>query len=67
MPGTKFGRLTEAVQRFLDQKSEEARQNLQESYEAVPEHLRWFMWEDFRMDPDLDVKSAMEALEKKGF
>jgi hypothetical protein len=39
----------ESYQRFQNEQSEESRQQLKESYEAVPEHLRMFLG-------DMDVK-----------
>ena len=62
---TSMDKCRKAFQRFQDKHSEDARQQIQETYEAVPEHLRWFMLDD--MDPDIiDVQSALNALKKKG-
>jgi hypothetical protein len=53
-----------AFQRFQEEHSEEARQQVQKTYEAVPEHLRWFLLDE--MDPDIiDVQSAWNVLNKK--
>jgi hypothetical protein len=62
---TSVDKCRKAFQRFQEEHSEDARQQVQETYEAVPEHLRWFMLDD--MDPDIiDVQSALNALKKKG-
>ena len=53
-----------AFQRFQEEHSEVARQQVQETYEGVPEHLRWFLLDE--MDPDIiDVQSAWNVLNKK--
>jgi hypothetical protein len=53
-----------AFQCFQDEQSDIATQHLKDAWEAVPEHLRWFMLQD--LDVNIDVQSAFEALKKIG-
>ena len=62
---TSMDKCRDAFQRFQEEHSEEAKRQVQETYEAVPEHLRWFVLDE--MDPDIiDVQSALNVLKKKG-
>ena len=61
---TSMDKCVKAFQRFQEEQSEEAIQHLKESYEAVPDHLRWFMLQD--LDEKIDVEAAFDALKKKG-
>ena len=61
---TSIDKCMKAFQRFQDEQNEEAAQHLKEAYEAVPEHLRWFMLQD--LDEKIDVQAAFEAMKKKG-
>jgi len=61
---TSMDKCREAFQRFQDDQSEEAIQHLEEAYEAVPEHLRWFVLD--ALDSSIDVNAAFRAFKKKG-
>jgi hypothetical protein len=62
---TSIDKCQKAFQRFQEKRSAETRQQVQETYEAVPEHLRWFVLDE--MDPDIiDIQSALNVLKKKG-
>jgi thioredoxin-like negative regulator of GroEL len=61
---TSMDKCVKAFQRFQEEQSEEAIQHLGEAWEAVPEHLRWFLLQD--MDPNIDVQAALSALQKRG-
>ena len=62
---TSMDKCQKAFQRFQEEHSEEVRRQIQETYEAVPEHLRWFVLDE--IDPDIiDVQSALNVLKKKG-
>ena len=62
---TTMDKCQKAFQRFQEKHSEEARRQVQETYEAVPEHLRWFVLDE--MDPDIiDLQSALNVLKKTG-
>ena len=54
---TSIDKCVKAFQRFQDEQSEDARQYLEDAYEAVPEHLRWFMLDE--MDTNIDVRAAL--------
>jgi len=61
---TSMDKCRTAFQRFQDEQSEEAIQHLGAAWEAVPEHLRWFVLDE--MDPNIDVQAALSALQKRG-
>ncbi len=61
---TSTDRCVKAFQRFQAEQDEDARQHLEAAYEAVPEHLRWFMLDE--LDPSIDVQGALKALKRKG-
>jgi hypothetical protein len=61
---TSMDKCRKAFQRFQDEQSDDAIQRLENAYEAVPEHLRWFLLDE--MDPSIDVNAAFRAFKKKG-
>jgi len=61
---TSMDKCQEAFQRFQNEQSEEAIQHLEEAYEAVAEHLRWFVVDE--LDPSIDAYAAFRAFKKKG-
>jgi hypothetical protein len=59
---TSMGKCQEAFQRFQNEQSEDAIQRLEEAFEAVPEHLRYFVVEELK--PSIDVDAAFRAFKK---
>jgi hypothetical protein len=61
---TSMDKCRDAFQRFQDEQSDAAVQRLGAAWEAVPEHLRWFLVDE--MDPNIDIQAALSALQKRG-